>query len=559
MLQWLKIRNIAVVDELEISFSPRFTVFTGETGAGKSLIIQAVSLLAGEKSSSSLLRAGCEHGSVTGIFTIDRQCGIEQLLDSFGIEYDESELIIKRELTREGKTRCYINNQPVSVTVLKTLGDQFIDIHGQHDHQSLFHQSEYLNLIDRYAGIKNEIVTYRTFFSEVSQLHDEIQSLRVLQSRAQERMDLLSFQIQELAAAQLQENEEESLQAEYRKLSHNQELVQHMSYLYSSLIEEEHAALDTLSSCLVHLDAAKDIDPSLEALHQESIPLVENLRDFATQVRVYRETVENNYDPGRLQIVLERLDCIETLKKKYKMSFQDLRQQCPCLQEEYNRISLTDEQLTALEASVHEKEEKLYDKARELSALRKKAAHELQARITKNMGRLGMTKTQCAISFNEIEPNETGIDSIDFLVALNPGEGFHSLRQTASGGEISRIMLAIKEAVASVSHVPTMIFDEIDVNLGGEAAGAVAEMMGHIALMRQIVCITHLARIAAQADCHLTVQKKVQKNRTFTQIAEVTGPERIHEIARMLSGEHITPAVIQHAEELLRLQPLITS
>ncbi len=550
MLVELFIQDIAIIHQLRIPFHKGFSAITGETGAGKSIILGALQLVLGERVKGDLLSDQAEKGTIEALFELGSNRSVLSLLHEYGIELEAGEpLMLRRELSRQGTHRNYVNNRSVPLSVLKELGNRLIDFHGQHDHQSLFYPEEQLNLLDQYAAALDVRERVEKGFAEKKKLAAQLEELRKVDLEKKERMEFLSFQIEEIAKANLKEEEEDALDQEQNVLAHSEKIREALTVSGNALSEGEPAATALIGEALKQLHEVRDVHSDYQDLFQRLESVQIELTEIAADLQ--GRLADLDADPTRLAAVEERLSLIWRLKKKYGGSLKEvldyLKEQTRKLEE----LESASEKIELLEAQVSQKEELLAEEAKKLSRLRKKAAPKLEKQIESELQQLGMKNCQFQISFKEQEIQAKGAEQIEFLIAPNLGDSPKPLRSIASGGEISRLMLALKVVFSSESSVPTMIFDEIDVNLGGGVAVIVGKKIEQLAQAKQVLVITHLPQVASRADQNYKVEKGDVGKRTQTSIKELSAKEKTYEIARMLRGEEVTALALEHAKELI--------
>lgn len=557
MLEELVIKDYALIDELTVGFSDGFNVLTGETGAGKSIIVGSLDFLLGGRADADVIRTGADEASVSAIISIaPTNTEAMEWLASHDMEADDGRITLRRVLKAGGRSSSYVQGVPVARAELATLTAVLFDIHGQHEHQSLMKTDIHRQYLDTFAGVLEELGIYTALFQEVSELRKSLEELRQQEKGRAERLELLAFGIQEIDVAKVRIGESEELEAEANRLASYEKLAIIVNAAAAHSFEGEAAALDSLRKVKAQLEQAISIDASLEPLSRRFSDLFYEYEDACDQLRMYQEGLV--YDPARLEEIEERLTALFKLKKKYGSHEEAILAWRKDAEREYATLERMDADRSSLETRLAQKERELVSRAQALSAARKDASERLSADITAILRRLGMAKAVFAVSITDKTKGSdqrvfgpTGLDDIEFLVSANHGEPAKPLRKVASGGELSRLMLAIKTVLAAADSVETMVFDEIDTGIGGEVALAVGDQLAELGTRKQIFCITHLATIAVRADNHVKVSKKVDGERTFTVIEALDTPARRVEIARMLSGDAIAQAALAHADELL--------
>ena len=571
MIEELHISNVALIDELQLEFSSGLNVFTGETGAGKSVILNAVGLALGERGTSGIVRDGATNAKIQIAVAPPPD---NPLWDSFSdsefadILDAEETLVLSRQINANGRSRCHTNGQLVSLTFLSAIGDLLVDIHGQHAHQSLFRSETHLNLLDtfgRHEALKSDVrKKYDELHATQSQLADFSQRLR----EAMREKDLLEFHLEELEAAQLQEEEEEALLTERHLLSNAETLFESANQLYEQLYGgdlSESSTLDGLKTAGRTISKLCELDGSLSELNTRFESTLYELEDIAYQIRDYRDGVE--FNPHRLAEVEERLDLIYRLKRKYGDSISEILAYQAEASQKLEELQVGSERIEALEDQIHLITQGAQKLAIELSETRRKTATQLESLIERELQTLGMERAVFQILVSPIESVEgpleiegkryelraDGMDEIEFFISPNVGSEPKPLTKIASGGEISRVMLALKTVLAQIDPIPTMIYDEIDAGIGGHTADIVGQKLKELSRFRQVFCITHLPQIARFADQHYRVEKGVESNRTTITAKQLTPEERVAEMARMHGGE-TTVTTLAHARELLEEQ-----
>lgn len=567
MLTELTVRNFALIEEVRLSPETGLNILTGETGAGKSILLDALSLILGGRASSEFVRQGTDKATIEALFSVSPNEDLYELANHFGIDLEEDTLLIVRELSASGKNVCRINGRMVTVQMLKQFGAFLINMHGQHEHQTLQDAAEQLELIDAYGG--EDLLQLR---ERVTEAYDHYWEARVRLREASvgeqeriRRLDLLRFQLDEIKEAKLRAGEERDLEDERNKLAHAEKLFASASASYTLLYSGEGrtpSTLDQLNQTITELEAVIRYDETLAPVLELTKTALYHVEEAAHVLRDYKDDVE--FNPARLAHVEERLNVIARLRKKYGESVEAILEYAAAIEADLHALENYEENLERLEHEVERSGQALAKHALILSKARRTAAEQLSNAVMGELAELMMPKTQFAISFTQIQEadglpigerrvhvSETGIDRVEFLFSPNVGEPLRPLAKIASGGELSRTMLAIKSILADVDNVGTLIFDEVDTGISGRAAQAVAEKLAAIGRKRQVICVTHLAQVAAMADNHYLIQKQQDESRTRTQVAALDKQERVHELARMLSGAELTDTTLRHAEEML--------
>lgn len=551
MLTELNIKNFAIIDSLNIVFEKGFNVLTGETGAGKSIIVDAVDLVLGGRASSEMIRSGCEEAVVEAAFDISDVKGLDKKLGEMGIDVDET-LLVKRVLSESGKNKVFINGSMATIAMLTELGDALVDIHGQHEHQTLFKVERHIDVLDEYAAVGQLRDEMTGIFSDLQKKKGEIESLRVSEADKEKRLDLLRYQYDEIEKASLKENEEEALVEERRLLSNSEKLYEASNTALELLYSQSGSALELIKKSASKITDISLIDDSMKETLDAVTSASANIEDAAMSLRDYLGRI--SFDPERLNDIEERLDIIGRLKRKYGNTVSEIIKYKEEVNSELEGIERAEERILELEKDIKLLNEKGLSVASALTSKREKAAAELKKKVEKELSDLGMKKAIFEACIEKLpDISSKGTDRVEFLLSSNSGETQKPLSKIASGGELSRIMLALKKVMSGSSGVQTMIFDEVDSGIGGGVAEIVGRKLREVAEGRQVLCITHLAQIAAMADLHYAVSKGEEKGRTVTILSKLTGSKRVDEVARMLGGVTITEATKKHAEEMLKV------
>lgn len=557
MLDELVIKDYALIDRLSVHFDDGLNIITGETGAGKSIIVGALSFLLGDKADIEVIRTGCEEASVSGIVSINsKNNDVAAWLTEKEITPDEGRIIIRRNIKRNGRGSIYIQDVPVTRADLQELTSFLFDIHGQHEHQSLLKKENHRRYLDRFAGIEDQVQAFTGVFMELSEKRKELEKSIETEKQRKEKQELLSFAIEEISKVNPKPGETEELESEAKKLAEYEKLSSHINGAADLLSHSDQSAIPLLRKAKTSLEAAASIDSTLSSLSQRFSDLYYELEDTADQLDNYRNSLR--FDENRLESIEERLALLFKLRKKYGVTEADVLAYKEQAIYELEKLSKLEEDRAALKEAITALEQDITRKAADLSLQRQKAASILAERITKILSTLGMPKAQFVIQVQPKGMNGSakiigpyGADDVEFLISANLGEPVKELSKIASGGELSRVMLAIKTVLANTDTVETLVFDEIDTGIGGEVALSVGEHLSQVGKNKQIFCITHLASIAVRAHNHLKVEKKVEGERTVTTLRILSKEERREEIARMLAGDAAANAALAHADELL--------
>lgn len=563
MLSHLQIHNIALIDEVNIEFGEGLNVLTGETGAGKSIIIDSINSLLGERLSRELIRSGKEKATVEAVFHVDN----ERLLDIFealAIEPEEDgTLIISREFTLAGKNICRINGKMATVSMLKEVGQRIIDMHGQHDNQSLLRTESHIDLLDSFGGhsIAHLKQDYSELLAKYRTIKNKIRSLSGDKKERERKLDLLKFQIDEIKKAKLKSNEEEDLNKQRLVLASAEKIIESLSNAYELLSSGnniKNSASDNINETLQGLNQILKLDEKYEDMHKRLQDVSYLLEDIIEDIRRERDSVE--YNPGLLEEIEERLDLIYKLKKKYGSTVGEVLDYCRSIENELEEIVKSEEIVNELQAELDKLNSELLKTAQAINAERRKAAEILENRIGEELDDLEMKRSKFKVNIEFDDSTDengdkkylhTGLDRVEFLISPNVGEPLKPLAKIASGGEMSRIMLAIKMILANVDSIPVLIFDEIDTGISGKAAQKVGEKLSFLSKGHQVVCVTHLAQIGCMADNHYLIEKVSDEQSTQTSVKHLDGEEVKKEIARIISGTSISDITLKHAEEML--------
>ncbi|HEV3410019.1 MAG TPA: DNA repair protein RecN [Chthoniobacterales bacterium] len=549
VLTLLRIRNLALVEDLQWQIAPGFTAITGETGAGKSIIIGALQLLLGERADKSLIRTGADACTVEAMFEGEELARLNPALEASGVEASDGALLLKRTLSSSGTNRQFVNGSPTTLAVLKSLGDELVDLHGPHDHQSLLSPDRQLALLDAFAGAKGELTEYQRHYHQLLGLKRQHASLNTAESAREQELDLLRHQVAEITGANLRREEEEEIESRYKLASNSKRLIELASAVATRLSEADDAIVSQLAETQRLLRELEKIDPEIADLSAAHAASVTELTEIARTLSRYAERLD--LDPAQLAALEQRVSLFESLKRKYGGSIAEVIAFGERAAERMRQIEGRDEELERLAREIEKETAEVNRAGEQLRKRRAVAAPKLAAQIRENLRDLGFRQSEFEAKLSSLgEPNANGFDAVELLFSPNPGEPLKPLRQIASSGEISRLMLAIKSALAAQDAIPLLVFDEIDANVGGEIANAVGAKMRQLAAQHQVLCITHLPQVAAAATSHFVVTKDVAHGRTFSELREVTSKARREEIARMLGGQ--TDSALKHAATLLK-------
>ena len=549
MLSTLHIENIAVIEQAEIAFDSGFNVLTGETGAGKSIVIDAISAILGERASREMIRTGAQKAFVSAIFS-----GVPELpwFAENQIPY-EPELGISREIFADGKNSCRVSGKPVTVSTLRKLGVQLIQIHGQNDSQQLFDEATHIGYLDLYAHDEALLADYRQAYDKVSVVQQEIRRLSMDESEKLRLVETLKFQIDEIERAELQSGEEDELLERRKVLQNAEKLTDAMEAAVSALYGDETSdgAAAMIANAAHALERVSRVSDEMRQLSGKLSDLMYTAQDIADELRDKKDDL--TYSADELEQIEERLDTLHKLKRKYGGSVEDVIAFCEKAKRQLDEVEFASDRIEQLQKKLSALQTAMQEKGMALSAARKMAAEKLQAEISSELMQLDMPKIQFVCEFSAQQPQENGLDAVRFLMSANVGESLRPLSKVASGGELARIMLAMKNVLAAEDSVGTMIFDEVDAGVSGRAAQKVAYKLWTVAKGRQVLCVTHLPQIAAMADTEFTVEKRVENGRTYTSVLRLDVAGRRQELARLTGGSMITETTLAGAAELLRL------
>ncbi|HEY2103187.1 MAG TPA: DNA repair protein RecN [Chthoniobacterales bacterium] len=535
-LNLLRIKNLALVEDIEWQLAPGFTAVTGETGAGKSIIIGALQLVLGERADKSLIRTGKELCAVEAVFNGDDLNQLNAGFEEAGIDPCDEELILKRTLAVSGVNRQFINGSSTTLANLKALGDQLVDLHGPHDHQSLLSADKQLELLDAFADAGDARQKFEKIYRNLRQLEDAHAALDTAETVRAQELDLLRHQVGEISAANLDVNEEDQIDGHYRRASNSKRLIEIASAAANRLSEAEDAILSQLGETQRLLRELEKLDPAMAPMANAHETIVIELSEIARDLNRYAENLD--LDPGQLAALEQRVSIFESLKRKYGSTIADVIAFGERAAERMRKIESRDEDLRQLAFQIEREGAELRAAGAVLRKLRTRAGPKLSQAVRENLRDLGFKRSDFEVIISDLDkPRPSGFDAVELVFSPNPGEPSKPLRTIASSGEISRLMLAIKSALASEDAVPLLVFDEIDANVGGEIAYAIGGRMRELGRHHQVLCITHLPQVAAAATSHFVVTKEITKGRSFSQLHEVAGNGRREEIARMLGGK----------------------
>ena len=553
MLQELSIKDFAIIDEIQISFQPKMTVLTGETGAGKSIIIDALGLLAGGRGSTEFIRKGEKKAVIQGLFTLPREANTYNILEEYGIDSEDGQIILQRDLYRGGRNICRINGMMVNLATLRKVGETLIDIHGQNEHQELMKPENHIDLLDEYDKKTSELRNqYQVVYQNYRKLKLSMEKKEADEKAWAQRLDMLNFQVKEIEEAGLKINEEDELVEEKNKLDNFQAIHDALELSYQILSGEKIDVVGNLGNAMNELSDVSDLSENLQEINTKISDAFYSLEDAARDISDELDSMEWNGE--RLNEIEERLELIHQLKRKYGDTIEDILHYHSRIVKELREMENAEQNSEKQERQLSEALEKVKELAIKLSKQRKKSAKKLEKMIHEQLSALYMDKAVFEVKFlNNSKLYSKGIDKVEFYIQTNPGEEMGPLAKIASGGELSRIMLALKTIFSQKMGVTSIIFDEVDTGVSGRVAQAIAEKISQISNNSQVLCITHLPQVAAIADNHYYISKSVNDGRTETSLEELDEKQKIREIARMLSGSEITELTLKHAEELIKM------
>ena len=553
MLQAIKIRNFALIENAEIPFEKGLNVLSGETGAGKSIVLEAISLLLGGRAQTEVIRSGAEEAVVEGLFEVSELPWLKERLNEVGIELDQNELLIKRTINRNGKNRIFMNGELATLSMLSTVCEDLVDLCGQHEHQSLFKATEQIHLMDRFAGLEDLASATRAAYKKAVALLEERESLKKKEEERVQRLAFIQFQIEELAQAGLRPGEDEELLSEKRLLQSSEQRMQLMNQVDSALAGEE-GALHALKLAANKARALSQMDESADEMFRSIERALLEVEESSRQVASYLGREDSS--PERMESIQERLSLITNLKRKYGAGIEDILAHQARLAEESDLLQNIGTKLDSLEGEYERSRTSALTLARELFQKRRKGAEAFTKAVSKELKELRMQDAEITLALEFSEDIGTyGPESlgtvVELLVQTNLGEGRKPIQKIVSGGELSRLMLAIRRVIADKGGIGVYLFDEIDAGLGGQTAFTVGKKLKSVARYNQVLCITHVPQVACFADHHLSISKHVAKGRTVTEVSALSDSERKEEIARMLGSEKLTPSALKNAKELI--------
>ena len=550
MLNQLSIRNVAVIDKLDINLHDGVSVLTGETGAGKSIIIDSINMILGDRANKELVRYGTDKAVVQAVF--DAPKSVINVLEENDIDVEDETVIITRQVTKEGKSAARINGMVVTLNILREISDRLINIHGQHDNQALLTPIRHITFLDAYADNEEYINRYKDILSKKREIEKKISSLEMDEQEKMQRIDLLEYQVTEIKKASLEKGEEDDLREQRDIYTNAEQITKSVNEAYMNLYEgdEIQSAYDGISIAVNEIFQISDLNPQLKSIYDTLNEIMYSLEDTAHEIKEFGETVE--FDEQTLNEIEERLDLISRLKRKYGNSIEEILEYLKKAESELNDIKLSDERTNELKEELKNITKELKEKGNVLTQRRENAAKVLEENIEKSLHELNMEKSKFKVNIeNDGTFYDNGMDKVEFLISTNPGETLKPLVKIASGGELSRVMLAIKSILADSDGVDTMIFDEIDTGVSGKAAMSIAKKLAVIAKNKQVICITHLPQLTAMADNHYLIQKNTDGELASTTLKELDEEGRELELARIIDGGEVTELALSHAKQML--------
>ncbi|AFH47847.1 DNA repair protein RecN [Ignavibacterium album JCM 16511] len=565
MLKSLEIKDYALIDHIQIEFEKGLNIITGETGAGKSILLDAMSLLLGERASSEVVRKGAQKSFVEGIFEVEGNKKVKALLEENDIEFFP-ELIVRREISLKGSNRCFINDSPVPLNLIKEIGDLLVDLHGQHEHQSLLKTETHIDFVDDFFSNEKLLNEYQSLYHQLKRKKAELNELKNKEALLKEKKDIYQFQINEIDSVNPLPQEDEELIEELNVLENSENLLLLSDEIYNLIYESDNSVNDMLGEVKHKLSQLSSIDKSMLEAEGECESALTIIKELASTIRAYKSKID--VDPKEVEEKRERLAAINLLKKKYGGTLQKVIEYRQKIGNEFNLAENFSEEISRYEKELKELQKQAGEAAQRLSESRKRQSKKIEAEVKKVLSQLGITEPQFEVRItSELSDNnedyilinskkylysEKGIDEIEFFISTNPGEDLKPLVKVASGGEVSRIMLSLKTILAKNDKLPLLIFDEIDTGVSGRIAQKVGQALRDLASYHQIIAITHLPQIAAMANHHFVVEKTQEDNRSVSHIRKLNEEEHIREVAKLLSGEKLTDASIQSAVQLIK-------
>jgi len=553
MIEQIHIEEFAVIDRLDLELGPSLNILTGETGAGKSVIVDAINMTLGERADADMIRSGSDRAIVEVVFDLSRSSKAVDVLRMAGFEPEDGRVILSREIHSNGRSQCRVNGRPAALSLVKEVTDHLVDIHGQHDHQSLLRPDSHIDLLDEWCGADALLLRARIAqgYARLRELKGELRQLEADERERARNIDLYRFQIDEIERASLSPGEEDRLELEFARLANAEKMQESVSRAYQALGDRsnEMCALDRVAEAADAIRQAASIDPALNNLLASVDSVIYQLEDVSRDLRNYRDAVEVN--PEKLRVVQERLEEIKALKRKYGETEQAVLDYAQSLRDRLALLLSGEERSAELSAEISKTESDILLEAQNLSKLRLNGGRAFADAVVRELAELGIPNCSFEVFQEPKDLDATGIDRIEFLISTNPGEPAKPLSKIASGGEISRVMLAVKSLVANFDNIPTLIFDEIDVGVGGRTAEVIARKLELLSTKCQVLCVTHLPQIASRPATHFGIEKQVRNGRSVVRVKRLKDEDRVNEIARMLGGANPSLIAVKHAREML--------
>lgn len=564
MLKSIFIKDYALIEKIDIKFFGGLNIITGETGAGKSILIDAMGLILGDRAATDVVRKGAEKSIVEAIFSVEGNKKLKILFEENDLDFSD-ELIIRREISLKGSNRCFVNDSPVSLSAIKEIGNLLVDLHGQHEHQSLLRTETHIEFVDQFAGLENELAGYKSKFKELNKFTAELERLQREEKSIKEKEAFYEFQLKEIEAVSPHENEDEEISSQLKILENSERLLELTNSIYENLYEGENAINDAVSKVVQQIGELQKIDKTFDETAEEANQALALLTDIASFVRDYKNRID--LDPENLEQLRIRLAAINLLKKKFGGSLSAVMAHRENIDKEISLSKNFDEEISSLNKKINEVKKDCGGLASSLSQKRKNTALIIEKQVVEALSSLGISKAKFNINFElltdgtslligdkEFSASQNGIDEIEFFISTNVGENIKPLTKVASGGEISRVMLALKTILAKSDKLPLLIFDEIDTGISGRVAQMVGAALKELAAYHQIIAITHLPQIAGMANHHFAVEKISSNGRVTSGVKYLSQEERIKEVAKLMSGELITEASLTGAKELMGIK-----
>lgn len=557
MLKSLEVKDYALIERISVEFGSGLNIITGETGAGKSILIDAMGLLLGERASTEVVRKGGNKSVVEGIFNVGENKNVKKLLEENDIEY-YPELILRREVSLKGSNRCFANDTPVSLSLIKELGNFLVDLHGQHEHQSLLRTETHIDYLDEFGDYNDLMIKYRKTYDDLIRTERELNSLKEREEILKEKKEICSFQIKEIDEVSPEGGEEEKLNDELKILENSEKLAEQTTEIYQLLYESENSVHDSIVKVQNYLRELVEIDNSFSESSSEAETIIALVNDISSFVQSYKAKVD--LDPAHVEEIRERLGSINLLKKRYGGTVKSVLEHRKKIGEEFTLAENFEEKISELSSALSKLREKAEKEAKSISQKRIQVSKKVKSGIENSLKELGISQPEFKTEIlnepadgKQLKFSSTGIDKVEFFISTNPGEDPKPLSKVASGGEVSRIMLSLKSVLAMSDKLPLLIFDEIDVGVSGKIAQKVGNTLKELSNYHQIIAITHLPQIASLADSHYSIEKISKKDRVISAIKKLDEEEQVNEVAKLISGEKITDKSISTAQELIAL------